>query len=158
MVLQSDTGGGKRVVAGGAQYGGSMRWRRGEERDVMCDPWKTKPREFHPFSSSFTSVSLASTPFPISANLLLPVNVTRSTAHGRSCTGSDEISTNLFCYRILIRFAPSPLIQSCGRNSGSTNARSKITMETVSYSCKKTWNNYQKQNCCFEINFYFSFI
>lgn len=140
MLLQGDTGRGRRGWqrggSGCAQYGGSTRWRRGEERDVMCDPWKTKPREFHPFSSSFTSVSPASTPFPVSANLLLPVNVTRSTARGRSCTGSDEISTNLFCYHILIRFVlpfpPPPTIQSRGRNSDSTNAHTlEITMEMV---------------------------
>lgn len=136
--MQGDTGAGgwQRGGSGCAQYGGSTRWRRGEERDMMCDPWKTKPREFHPFSSSFTSVSLASIPSPVSANLLLPVNVTRSTARGRSCTSSDEISTNLFCYRILIRFVPpSPTapIQSRVRNSGSTNARFEITMGMVPY-------------------------
>jgi len=140
VVLQSDTGGGKGVVAGGAQYGGSIRWRREERREGRdVRPMKNQTERIPPvlllFHLRFSSIH---PPFPISANLLLPVNVTRSTARGRSCTGSDEISTNLFCYRILIRFAPSPLIQSCGRNSSSTNARSKITMEMVPYSCKKT--------------------
>lgn len=109
MLLQGEIrrGAAKGDDSGCAQYGGSARWGRRGERDVMCDPRKTKPREFHPSTSRPLSPPfLQHSSLPVSANLLLPVNVTRSVARERSCTGSDEISTNLFCYRILIRFVP----------------------------------------------------
>lgn len=145
VLLQGDTGGGGKGVVAGVHSTVVPRWRRGEERDVMCDPWKTKPREFHPFSSSFTSVSPATTSFPVSANLLLPVNVTRSAARGRSCTGSDEISTNLFCYRILIRFAPSPPPPHWKpRSKFRLNKRALWNYDRNGTLFKGTLNNYLK--------------
>lgn len=83
MLLQGEIRGSgeKGGGGGGAQYGSSARWERREERDVMCDPRKTKPREFHPSTSVSPPLSppfLRHSSLPVSANLLLPVNVTRS--------------------------------------------------------------------------------
>lgn len=88
-------------------YGGSARWEgEGEDRKRDVRPTKNQTKRIPARSPPLSPPFLRHPPPLVSANLLLPANVTRSAARERTVvyTGSDEISTNLFCYRILIRF------------------------------------------------------